>query len=146
MQLTWDETDHERVAALNRKFNKDELLDLDFRAYLASSSEEEEREEEPAPRQEGRGDASVAPASRYRGNRPVTALVSAPGEASKEKKNEEQMHKYRELLRGIQEKEKKLQEDKEMEMEITWVPGTSTAPPPAPGLDHRTTPLICLQD
>lgn len=58
MQLTWDETDHERVAALNRNFNKDELLDQDFRAYLASSSEEEEREEEPAPRQEGRGDAS----------------------------------------------------------------------------------------
>lgn len=68
-------------------------------------------------------------ASCYHGNRPVTAIVSAPGEASKEKKNEEQMHKYRELLRGIQEKEKKLQEDKEMEMEITWVPGTSTAPP-----------------
>lgn len=42
VQLTWDETDHERVTALNRKFNKDELLDMDFRAYLASSSEEEE--------------------------------------------------------------------------------------------------------
>lgn len=42
MQLTWDETDHERLTALNRKFNKDELLDMDFRAYLASSSEEEE--------------------------------------------------------------------------------------------------------
>lgn len=45
MQLTWDETDHERVTAMNRKFNKDELLDMDFNAYLASSSEEEEDEE-----------------------------------------------------------------------------------------------------
>lgn len=45
VQLTWDETDHERVTALNRKFNKDELLEMDFRAYLASSSEEEEEEE-----------------------------------------------------------------------------------------------------
>ncbi|KAF0036966.1 hypothetical protein F2P81_009840 [Scophthalmus maximus] len=45
VQLTWDETDHERVTALNRKFNKDELLQMDFNAYLASSSEEEEDEE-----------------------------------------------------------------------------------------------------
>lgn len=46
VQLTWDETDHERVTALNRKFNKNELLDMDFKAYLASSSEEEEDEEQ----------------------------------------------------------------------------------------------------
>lgn len=48
VELTWDETDHERVTAMNRKFNKEELLDMDFNAYLASSSEEEglELEEE----------------------------------------------------------------------------------------------------
>lgn len=46
VELTWDETDHDRVTALCRKFNKDELLDMDFKAYLASSSEEEEEEEE----------------------------------------------------------------------------------------------------
>lgn len=65
-------------------------------------------------------------------------FVSAAGEATKEKKNEEQMCKYRELLRGIQEKEKKLQEDKDVEMEITWVPGTHTcpsAPNPSLGLE-----------
>lgn len=62
----------------------------------------------------------------YHGNFLVTS-VSVTGEESKEK-NEEQMSKYRELLRGIQEKEK-LQEDKDMEMEITWVPGTSTPGP-----------------
>lgn len=44
----------------------------------------------------------------------------------KKKKSEEQILKYRELLKGIQEKEKKLQEDKAMEMEISWVPGTTT--------------------
>ena len=38
-------------------------------------------------------------------------------------KSEEQISKYRELLKGIQDKEKKIQEDKSMEMEITWVPG-----------------------
>lgn len=41
----------------------------------------------------------------------------------KENRSEEQISKYRELLRGIQEKEKKLQGDKDMEMEVTWVPG-----------------------
>ncbi|KAJ4945148.1 hypothetical protein JOQ06_013684 [Pogonophryne albipinna] len=44
VQLTWDETDNERVTALERNFNKDELLAMDFKAYLASSSEEEEEE------------------------------------------------------------------------------------------------------
>lgn len=34
------------MTALSRKFNKDELLDLDFKAYLASSSEEDEDEEQ----------------------------------------------------------------------------------------------------
>lgn len=65
-------------------------------------------------------------------------FVSAAGEATEETKNEEQMCKYRELLRGIQEKEKKLQEDRDVEMEITWVPGTHTclsAPNPSLGLE-----------
>lgn len=53
VELTWDETDHDRVTALCRKFNKDDLLDMDFKAYLASSSEEEENEEEVEPQTEG---------------------------------------------------------------------------------------------
>uniref|UniRef100_A0A3Q1EFC1 ESF1, nucleolar pre-rRNA processing protein, homolog (S. cerevisiae) n=1 Tax=Acanthochromis polyacanthus TaxID=80966 RepID=A0A3Q1EFC1_9TELE len=105
VQLTWDETDHERVTALNRKFNKNQLLDMDFNAYLASSSEEEEEEEEgedaDKPREEDK--------------------------KKKKKKSEEQISKYRELLKGIQDKEKKLQEDKDMEMEVTWVPGLKEA-------------------
>ncbi|XP_010189086.1 PREDICTED: ESF1 homolog, partial [Mesitornis unicolor] len=46
VDITWDETDHERVMSLSRTFNKEELLDLDFQAYLASSSGEEEEEEQ----------------------------------------------------------------------------------------------------
>lgn len=42
VDVTWDETDHERVTSLSRTFKKDELLDMDFQAYLASSSEEEQ--------------------------------------------------------------------------------------------------------
>ncbi|XP_053192356.1 ESF1 homolog [Scomber japonicus] len=134
VQLTWDETDHERVTALNRKFNKNELLDMDFNAYLASSSEEEEEEEveEEGEEVEG-GDAE-------RREEP-TVIVMEEEEKEEEKeeeekqtkkrtkkkpvktKSEEQISKYRELLKGIQDKEKKIQEDKSMEMEITWVPG-----------------------
>uniref|UniRef100_A0A3B4V7Y1 ESF1, nucleolar pre-rRNA processing protein, homolog (S. cerevisiae) n=1 Tax=Seriola dumerili TaxID=41447 RepID=A0A3B4V7Y1_SERDU len=102
VQLTWDETDHERVTALNRKFNKDELLEMDFNAYLASSSEEEEEDE----------DGDVKPEEEEEKTK-----------KTKKKKSEEQISKYRELLRGLQDREKKLQEDKDMQMEITWVPG-----------------------
>lgn len=48
-------------------------------------------------------------------------------EEKKKKKSKAQISKYRELLKGIQSKEKKLQEDKNMEMEITWVPGMRRA-------------------
>lgn len=46
VDITWDETDQERVTSLSKNFKKDELLDMDFQAYLASSSEEEEEEDE----------------------------------------------------------------------------------------------------
>ncbi|XP_061626138.1 ESF1 homolog [Phyllopteryx taeniolatus] len=101
VELTWDETDQERVSALSRKFNKSELLDMDFNAYLASSSEdddvEEDKEEEGEQEDEN---------------------------PKKTSKSLDQMGKYQQLLRGLQDKEKKRQqEDKNMEMEITWVPG-----------------------
>ncbi|XP_044310324.1 ESF1 homolog isoform X2 [Varanus komodoensis] len=97
VDITWDETDHERVTSLNRTFKKEELLDMDFQAYLASSSDEEEEEME-----EHQADSDQ--------------------HKHHPKDDEEQISKYRELLRNIQEKEKKHQET-DMEMEIKWVPG-----------------------
>lgn len=44
-------------------------------------------------------------------------------EGKKGKKEEEQIAKYRELLQSIQQKDRK-EKDKDMEMEVTWVPGT----------------------
>uniref|UniRef100_A0A6J0UA32 ESF1 homolog n=1 Tax=Pogona vitticeps TaxID=103695 RepID=A0A6J0UA32_9SAUR len=102
VDITWDETDHERVTSLSRTFKKDELLDMDFQAYLASSSEEEEEE-----KQQG-SDATH------------TTDIEKPKLHPKD--DEEQIAKYRELLRSIQEKEKHHQET-DMEMEIKWVPG-----------------------
>lgn len=46
MEITWDETDHDRITTLSKTFNKDELLNMDFQAYLASSSEDEDEDDE----------------------------------------------------------------------------------------------------
>nr|XP_009672288.1 PREDICTED: ESF1 homolog [Struthio camelus australis]XP_009672289.1 PREDICTED: ESF1 homolog [Struthio camelus australis]XP_009672290.1 PREDICTED: ESF1 homolog [Struthio camelus australis] len=101
IDITWDETDHERVTSLSRTFNKEELLDMDFQAYLASSSEEEEEQEQG-------GD--------------VAREMEDDKPKKSQKDDEEQIAKYRELLKSIQEKEKK-QEDDDIEMEVKWVPG-----------------------
>ncbi|KAM9316809.1 ESF1 homolog [Gastrophryne carolinensis] len=101
VELTWDETDQERVTTLNRPFKKNEILDMDFQAYLASSSEEEEVEEE------------VLPAS---GENDDGRPKKGP------KDDDDQIARYRDLLKSIQEKEKKL-EEKDVEMEVKWVPG-----------------------
>jgi len=47
--------------------------------------------------------------------------------ASKGKKSAEQIAKYRDLLKSIQDKEKG--NDDAMDMEITWVPGIRCSPP-----------------
>ncbi|XP_059410639.1 ESF1 homolog [Carassius carassius] len=107
VELTWDETDHDRVTALCRKFNKDDLLDMDFKAYLASSSEEEEDEEE-AEQQKIEAEEPTEPDPEETKSR-------------KEKKSTEQIAKYRELLKSIQDKDK--EKDDGMDMEVTWVPG-----------------------
>uniref|UniRef100_A0A8D2NNK8 ESF1 nucleolar pre-rRNA processing protein homolog n=1 Tax=Zosterops lateralis melanops TaxID=1220523 RepID=A0A8D2NNK8_ZOSLA len=101
VDITWDETDHERVTSLSRTFNKEELLDMDFQAYLASSSEDEEEQQQD-------GDE----ANEMEDDKPRKS----------QKDDEEQIAKYRELLQSIQEKEKK-QEEKDIGMEIKWVPG-----------------------
>uniref|UniRef100_A0A2K6GSY4 ESF1 RRM domain-containing protein n=1 Tax=Propithecus coquereli TaxID=379532 RepID=A0A2K6GSY4_PROCO len=104
VEITWDETDHERITTLNRKFKKEELLDMDFQAYLASSSEDEEEIEEELQGGDG-------------------VNVEEDGKTKKSQKaDEEQIAKYRQLLQVIQEKEKKGKEN-DMEMEIKWVPG-----------------------
>uniref|UniRef100_G3TS86 ESF1 nucleolar pre-rRNA processing protein homolog n=1 Tax=Loxodonta africana TaxID=9785 RepID=G3TS86_LOXAF len=104
VEITWDETDHERITTLNRKFKKEELLDMDFQAYLASSSEDEEKIEEELQADDG-------------------INVEEDGKTKKNQKDDEaQIAKYRQLLQVIQEKEKKGKEN-DMEMEIKWVPG-----------------------
>ncbi|KAL1006135.1 hypothetical protein UPYG_G00068260 [Umbra pygmaea] len=113
VELTWDETDHERVSALNKKFNKDELLQMDFNAYLASSSEDEDNILEM---QEEEKDLPEAKQSEE-------TSKSVAKKTKKGKISTEQIEKYRQMLNVIQEKDKKKREAKDMDMEITWVPG-----------------------
>ncbi|KAF5895670.1 ESF1, partial [Clarias magur] len=104
VELTWDETDHDRITTLSKNFNKDELLNMDFQAYLASSSEDEDDEVEAEE------------------VKPAVSVKDEKKGGKKGKKEDEQIAKYRELLQTIQDKEGK-GKDKDMEMEITWVPG-----------------------
>ncbi|XP_077574895.1 ESF1 homolog [Stigmatopora nigra] len=96
VEVTWDETDRDRVSALSRTFDKDDLLDMDYKAYLASSSEDEEEEVEEEENEDKNQSAKT--------------------------KGEDQIQKYRRLLLDIQDKEKN-QEWADKDMEITWVPG-----------------------
>ncbi|XP_051867006.1 ESF1 homolog isoform X2 [Pristis pectinata] len=105
-ELTWDETDHERVATLTKRFNKGEITEMDFTAYLASSSEEDD-------------DADIMEEEESQQDKDVRSVTESKM-TSKTKKDDEQISKYRELLKTIQGKEEK---NKDMEMEITWVPG-----------------------
>ncbi|KAG0228918.1 pre-rRNA-processing protein esf1 [Actinomortierella wolfii] len=46
VKLTWDEDDADRIRVTRHKFSKQDLEDMDFKAYLASSDEEDSDEEE----------------------------------------------------------------------------------------------------
>ncbi|XP_078452334.1 ESF1 homolog [Lampetra planeri] len=120
VELTWEETDHERVQTLmKRDFTKDEILEMDVKAYLASSSEDDDEDEEP--------NYIIQEPQEDIGEKEVTQLHAKPSgsESASLKKNkkvseEEMINKYRELLKGINEEKT---EERDMEMEITWVPG-----------------------
>ncbi|KAJ3221403.1 pre-rRNA-processing protein esf1 [Clydaea vesicula] len=45
VSLTWDQDDFDRVKVTKRKFTKEDLKDMDFKSYVASSESEEEDEE-----------------------------------------------------------------------------------------------------
>ena len=52
VKLTWDQDDAERQKTTRRKFTKQEIKDMDFKAYLASSSSDEDDDDEAAAEKE----------------------------------------------------------------------------------------------
>eukprot|EP00794_Sanderia_malayensis_P017593 gene17593-19346_t len=101
VRSTWDEPDQKRLSVTMRKFNKDDLRDMDFKAYLASSSDDDETE------------ATIA-----------AKETSVNGRSSGKNTEEDQtVQKYRALLNEIEAKEHK--DDDDQHMEISWEPGLS---------------------
>lgn len=105
VNLTWDETDQDRIKVTMRNPSQsgkktDDVNEEDFKAFLASSSEEEADDEDDKP------------------------LVGVDNiEDDDEDDNEEnQIQKYRSLLQSLDD-DKNRKKKKEVEMEVTWEPG-----------------------
>ncbi|XP_073230335.1 ESF1 homolog [Porites lutea] len=98
VKLTWDETDPGRQRATMRKFKKEDLLEMDFNAYLASSSDEEDEHD---------GDQKMNEDHEFSDD------------------EDKKIDKYKQLLREIEEKD--CEADREQEIEITWEPGLQEA-------------------
>ncbi|XP_062585865.1 ESF1 homolog [Saccostrea cucullata] len=101
VNLTWDETDQDRIKVtmnnLSQRKKTDDVNEEDFRAYLASSSEEEEDNDEDRP-------------------------VDDDDNDNEDDNEERQIQKYRSLLQSLDD-DKDQKKKKEVEMEVTWEPG-----------------------
>ncbi|XP_078672840.1 ESF1 homolog [Branchiostoma floridae x Branchiostoma belcheri] len=102
VELTWDETNKERLDVTMRKFKEEDIDKLDLTEYLASSSGEE--------------DAGLV-------NLIGASSDDEEQEDDDEEKDEDQIAQYRALLLGLDKKEEKKEFEKDMEMEVTWEPG-----------------------
>uniref|UniRef100_T1J9K3 Thioredoxin domain-containing protein n=1 Tax=Strigamia maritima TaxID=126957 RepID=T1J9K3_STRMM len=101
VQLTWDETDPDRIRMTQKAFDKKNIEKIDLRAYLASSSSENEDE-----------------------NR----SVKSDNDDDDDDIQKDSVAKYRALLLSIEEKEEKEKNEREdVKMEITWTPGLKEA-------------------
>jgi hypothetical protein len=101
VKLTWDEDDQDRVKVTQRKFSKEDLKSMDFKAYLASESESEvDSEDEAAMREKYRAllNAGNSDDEGDATNNQEMEITFAPGlgeMASKllDKKREKETHK-----------------------------------------------------
>jgi len=142
VQLTWDGGDETRKRTLSRKVKAEELKEDDFRAYLATSSEEEEEEEkeEEERDQDDGADADDGAKVRQRylallnGGGNVGVGVGNSGEQQRkgtkdwaaidDASSDEDEEKVTKNMSKINtESTGALKRDKNMEMEVTFVPG-----------------------
>ncbi|XP_057303454.1 ESF1 homolog isoform X2 [Hydractinia symbiolongicarpus] len=114
VRLTWDETDPRRLESTMRKFTKEDIENMDFKDYLASSSGEEENDAE---------NDDV-------GKTEDKEAVNEVGSNSDDDDDDQEMRikKYRLLMKEIEEKETKEEGEAEGDggnMQVTWTPGLS---------------------
>ncbi|KAI9338088.1 hypothetical protein DFJ73DRAFT_848304 [Zopfochytrium polystomum] len=113
VQLTWDQDDPERVRVTQKKFSKDDIKDMDFKAYLASESEEEDEDEDEAAAQEAAEAVARAAAADRKGR-------------GRSESAEERRERYKRLLLGGGEDDgagNPFEKSKDVDMEITFTPG-----------------------
>nr|XP_022335034.1 ESF1 homolog isoform X1 [Crassostrea virginica]XP_022335035.1 ESF1 homolog isoform X1 [Crassostrea virginica] len=108
VNLTWDETDQDRVKVTMRNPSlsgkkTDDVNEEDFQAFLASSEEEEEDNDEDKP--------VIGVDDDYKAD-----------DDEDDDSEENQIKKYRSLLQSLDD-DKTRKKKKEVEMEVTWEPG-----------------------
>jgi alpha-beta hydrolase superfamily lysophospholipase len=131
VDLSWDTDDHRRTKMMKRKFNKDEIRDMDFRAYLANSDDSSEDDDNDDNDNNDNNDNVPATAEASTSDMPVIIMpggeqyvVRSDSNSKKQRKLQKQQEakeRYRKLLSGISSKNNDQQED----MEITFTPGFS---------------------
>lgn len=102
VKLTWDNDDEERIKITKRKFTKEDIKDMDFKAYLASDSEEEEEEEDD--------DANINEGD------------EANDDEEEEDKDNKLRNKYKSLIKGVYKDINKDTYEKDKEVEIIFKP------------------------
>eukprot|EP01135_Chromosphaera_perkinsii_P002935 Nk52_evm46s230 gene=Nk52_evmTU46s230 len=97
-KLTWDEDDKERRKVVNRDFSREDLKELDFRTYLANSSDEE---------------------SGYSEDDGLEGIIEEPAGVADKGSNEKAYASLLEEIKGQN------SDDEDQEMEITFESGLS---------------------
>lgn len=129
VELTWDADDPRRRETTRKNFSKEELSEMDFKAYLADSSSEDESEsesesEESEEQEESGGEGE--PKKESARERKVKAK-----KAKKKEKRKKVRAKYKGLLQSIagasedgnDNKWSSTKEGRMEDMEITFTPG-----------------------
>ncbi|XP_014662001.1 PREDICTED: ESF1 homolog isoform X2 [Priapulus caudatus] len=102
VHLSWDETNKDRLAITSKDYKKEDVLNMDMKAYLASSSEDDEGAYEGIEQPDDEDS------------------VDQKSDGDDDEDDEDAaINKYRALLKGIDDDK----DEKEMEMQITWEPG-----------------------
>ncbi|KAI4386828.1 hypothetical protein MLD38_004727 [Melastoma candidum] len=113
IDLTWDEDEPDRVKTLKRKFNADQLADLEVKDFLASDdSESESEEDEDGEVSKDRSDKKGKKLEKYR-----ALLQEVNGSDDDEDGNQDMEITFN---TGLEDLSKRLMEKKDKKSETVW--------------------------
>eukprot|EP00111_Clytia_hemisphaerica_P004835 TCONS_00013904-protein len=111
VRLTWDEDDPKRLQSTMRQFTREDLENMDFKDYIASSSDEEDITKS----------SNNKKAQKHK--QPKEVEISEDEESDEDNCDEkERIKKYRQLMDEINAKERQNENDDDGDgnMEVTW--------------------------